>query len=194
MALLSQTDKTRIRQMREDGTPVSYIAAAMELTVEEVEAVLARKEPPEQPKTRIEKKRSARPLSDEVKAEVISMAESGSTIAEITAKTGVSKASVSRIKAAMKEKEPATAATAADSVSSKDENSLAHTNDNTKAPESQALRGVEVIGLMQTMLIGIEESFGDNVDIISLRADSDTASIVFRYGGTAYDLSFGLAF
>jgi hypothetical protein len=53
---------------------------------------------------------------------------------------------------------------------------------------------VEVIGLMQTMLIGIEENFGDNVDIMSLRADSDTASIVFRYGGTAYDLSFGLAF
>ena len=143
MALLSQTDKTRIRQMREDGTPVSYIAAAMELTVEEVEAVLARKEPPEQPKTRIEKKRSARPLSDEVKAEVISMAESGSTIAEITAKTGVSKASVSRIKAAMKEKEPATAATAADSVSSKDENNLAHTNDNTKTPESQALKAAK---------------------------------------------------
>lgn len=143
MALLSQTDKTRIRNMREDGTPVSYIAAAMGMSIEDVEAVLARKEPPEQPKTRIEKKRDTRPLSDEVKAEVISMAESGSTIAEITAKTGVSKASVSRIKAAMKEKEPATAATAADSVSSKDENNLAHINDNTKAPESQALKAAK---------------------------------------------------
>ena len=42
-----------------------------------------------------------------------------------------------------KEKEPATAATAADSVSSKDENNLAHTNDNTKAPESQALKAAK---------------------------------------------------
>lgn len=190
MALLSQTDKTRIRQMREDGTPVSYIAAAMELTVEEVEAVLARKEPPEQPKTRIEKKRDTRPLSDEVKAEVISMAESGSTIAEIAAKTGVSKASISRIKSAMKEKEPATAATAADS----EEKNIVQVQDTTKSAESQALRGVEVIGLMQTMLLGIEENFGDSAEIMSLRADSDTASIVFRYGDTAYSVQFGLAF
>ena len=189
MALLSQTDKTRIRQMREDGTPVSYIAAAMELTVEEVEAVLARKEPPEQPKTRIEKKRDTRPLSDEVKAEVISMAESGSTIAEIKAKTGVSRASISRIKSAMKEKEPATAATATDS-----REITVQVKDSTKSAESQALRGVEVIGLMQTMLLGIEENFGDNAEVMSLRADSDTASIVFRYGGTAYSVQFGLAF
>lgn len=154
MALLTQTDKTRIRQMREDGTPVSYIAAAMEMTVEDVEAVLARKEPPEQPKTRIEKKRDTRPLSDEVKAEVISMAESGSTIAEIKAKTGVSRASISRIKAAMKEKEPAAAATATDSVSSKDDNSLAHINDNTKGPKSQALEAArrKLLAIYETLL------------------------------------------
>lgn len=138
MALLTQTDKTRIRQMREDGTPVSYIAAAMELTVEEIEAVLARKEPPEQPKTRIEKKRDTRPLSDEVKAEVISMAESGSTIAEITAKTGVSRASISRIKSAMKEKEPATAATAADS-----EEKISQVECTTNSAESQALKAAK---------------------------------------------------
>ena len=153
MALLTQTDKTRIRQMREDGTPVSYIAAAMEMTVEDVEAVLARKEPPEQPKTRIEKKRDTRPLSDEVKAEIISMAESGATIAEIKAKTGVSQASISRIKAAMKEKEPAAAATATDSVSSKDENSLAHTNNSIKAPESQALEAArrKLLAIYETL-------------------------------------------
>lgn len=138
MALLTQTDKTRIRQMREDGTPVSYIAAAMELTVEEVEAVLARKEPPEQPKTRIEKKRDTRPLSDEVKAEVISMVESGSTIAEIKAKTGVSQASISRIKSTMKEKEPATAATAADS-----EEKISQVECTTNSVESQALKAAK---------------------------------------------------
>lgn len=138
MALLSQTDKTRIRNMREDGTPVSYIAAAMELTVEEVEAVLARKEPPEQPKTRTEKKRDTRPLSDEVKAEVISMAESGSTIAEIKAKTGVSQASISRIKSAMKKKEPVAAATAADS-----EEKISQVECTTKSAESQALKAAK---------------------------------------------------
>ena len=186
MALLSQTDKTRIRQMRGDGTPVSYIAAAMELTVEEVEAVLARKEPPEQPKTRIEKKYRTEPISDEVKAEVISMAESGSTIAEIAAKTGVSKASISRIKSAMKEKEPATAATAADS-----EEKISQVECTTKTAESQALRGVNVLGVLECAL---DNAYGYDAEIMSLRADSDTASIVFRYGGTAYSVQFGLAF
>ncbi|MBQ9033511.1 MAG: hypothetical protein IJ107_02440 [Lachnospiraceae bacterium] len=189
MALLTQTDKTRIRQMREDGTPVSYIAAAMEMSIEDVEAVLARKEPPEQPKTRTEKKYRTEPISDEVKAEIISMAESGATIASIKERTGVSQASISRIKAAMKEKEPAAAATATDS-----REITVHANDSTKSSESQVLRGVEVIGLMQTMLLGIEENFGDIAEIMSLRADCDTASIVFRYGGTAYSVQFGLAF
>ena len=186
MALLTQTDKTRIRQMCEDGTPVSYIAAAMELTVEEVEAVLARKEPPEQPKTRIEKKRDTRPLSDEVKAEVISMAESGSTIAEITAKTGVSRASISRIKSAMKEKEPATAATAADS-----REITVQVKDSTNSVESQALRGVNVLGVLECAL---DNAYGTDAEIMSLRADSEQAHIMFRYGGTDYVLSFGLAF
>lgn len=186
MALLSQTDKTRIRNMREDGTPVSYIAAAMGMSIEDVEAVLARKEPPEQPKTRIEKKRDTRPLSDEVKTEVISMAESGSTIAEITAKTGVSKASVSRIKAAMKEKEPTTAATAADS-----EEKISQVECTTKSEESQALRGVNVLGVLECAL---NNAYGNDAEIMSLRADSEQAHLMFRYGGTDYVLSFGLAF
>ena len=88
-----------------------------------------------------------------------------------------------------KEKEPA----AAEAVTSSKEN-IVQVQDTTKSAESQALRGVEVIGLMQTMLIGIEENFGDNADIMSLKADSDTASIVFRYGGTDYSVQFGLAF
>ena len=87
------------------------------------------------------------------------------------------------------EKEPTAAATATDS----DVNTL-QIQDNTASTKSQALRGVEVIGLMQTMLIGIEENFGDNVEVMSLKADSDTASIMFRYDGTAYSVQFGLAF
>lgn len=88
-----------------------------------------------------------------------------------------------------KEKEPTAAATATDS-----KEKIVQVQNTTSKPESQALRGVEVIGLMQTMLIGIEENFGDNVEVMSLRADSDTASIVFRYGGKAYSVQFGLAF
>ena len=89
----------------------------------------------------------------------------------------------------LKEKEPTAAATATDS-----KEKISQVECITELAKSQALRGVEVIGLMQTMLIGIEESFGDNVEVMSLRADSEQAHIMFRYGGKDYALSFGLAF
>lgn len=105
------------------------------------------------------------------------------------AQSTVHKIIVAAKEGAAKEKEPTAAATATDSKVK-----TLQVQDNTFSTESQALRGVEVIGLMQTMLIGIEENFGDNVEIMSLRADSEQAHIMFRYGGEAYALSFGLAF
>lgn len=131
-----------------------------------------------------------KPLTPETIAQVEDLTRKGWTVTDIKAKVGISPASISRIRSGMKtEKEPTAAATATDS----DVNTL-QIQDSTASTKSQALRGVEVIGLMQTMLIGIEENFGDNVEVMSLRADSDTASIMFRYGGTAYSLQFGLAF
>lgn len=84
------------------------------------------------------------------------------------------------------EKEPVAAATATDS----DVNTL-QIQDTTKAPESQALKGVNVLGVLQA---AFETAYGTDAEIMSLRADSDTASIMFRYGGTAYSVQFGLAF
>lgn len=138
-------------------------------------------------------------LSDETKQAIALDYLAGMSQSKIAEKYGITASTVCKLVSKMKmseikEKEPTAAATATSSVSSKDENNLAHTNDNTKAPESQALRGVEVIGLMQTMLIGIEENFGDCVEIMALKADSDTASIMFKYGEKAYSLQFGLAF
>lgn len=51
-----------------------------------------------------------------------------------------------------------------------------------------------MIGVMQSMLLAAEGDFGAEVDIMALKADSDTAELVFRYGGKAYQLSFGIAF
>ena len=90
----------------------------------------------------------------------------------------------------LKEKEPTAAATATDS---EHDRSVVH-KDTTISPESQALRGVEMIGVMQSMLLAAEGDFGAEVDIMALKADSDTAELVFRYGGKAYQLSFGIAF
>lgn len=128
-------------------------------------------------------------ISAETKQAVVKWYQRGNSENMCAKKFDISPASAHRIIASAKEKEPAAAATATDS-----KEKTVHVKDSTKSPESQALRGVEVIGLMQTMLIGIEENFGDNAEVMSLRADSEQAHIMFRYGGEAYALSFGLAF
>ena len=131
-----------------------------------------------------------KPLTPETIAQVEDLTRKGWTITDIKSKVGISPASISRIRSGMKtEKEPAAAATATDS-----KEKISQVECITELTKSQALKGVEVIGLMQTMLIGIEENFGDNVEVVSLKADSDEAHIMFRYAGTAYSLQFGLAF
>lgn len=70
-------------------------------------------------------------------------AEADFNAAMVMLREGVEPETVRAVFGLEKEKEPATAATAADSVSSKDENNLAHTNDNTKTPESQALKAAK---------------------------------------------------
>ena len=70
-------------------------------------------------------------------------AETDFNAAMVMLREGVEPETVRAVFGLEKEKEPAAAATAADSVSSKDENNLAHTNDNTKVPESQALKAAK---------------------------------------------------
>lgn len=140
-------------------------------------------------------------MTNDTKQNILKDYLSGMMQKDIAAKYQVSKSAVSKLLTTTKmseltdEKEPAPAPTETSSeVSDKaDINSLQEHNI-TEKPKSQALRGVEVIGLMQTMLISAEENFGSSIEIMSLKADSDMASIVFRYGGIDYSLQFGIAF
>lgn len=95
-----------------------------------------------------------------------------------------------------KEKEPATAATATEpkNESNTVQNNSAPIKNNTFSEKCQALKGVEVIGLLQSMILAIEENFGSCAEIKSLRADSNDAAITFEYGGTDYSVSFGAMF
>lgn len=131
-----------------------------------------------------------RTISEQTRQAIVEWYQSGHPVSQTAKKFGVDPKTVKKAVGLLpKEKEPVAAATAADS-----REITVQVKDSTKTAESQALRGVEVIGLMQTMLIGIEENFGDNAEVMSLRADSEQAHIMFRYGGTDYVLSFGLAF
>jgi len=126
-------------------------------------------------------------LTPETIAQVEDLTRKGWTITDIKAKVGISPASISRIRSGMKtEKEPAATATATDSKAN-----IVQVQNTTVSVESQALRGVNVLGILECAL---SDAYGTDAEIMSLKADSDTASIVFRYGGAAYSVQFGLAF
>lgn len=125
-------------------------------------------------------------ISEQTKQAVVEWYQSGHTEKMCAKKFGISPASAHRIIAAVKEKEPAAAATATDSAVK-----TLQVQDSTVSAESQALRGVNVLGVLECAL---SDAYGTDAEIMSLKADSDTASIMFRYGGTAYSVQFGLAF
>lgn len=136
----------------------------------------------------------AKAIPEETRQGVATDYLAGMSPKEIKDKYNIGESTVYNIISSMKmseltEKEPAAAATATDSKAN-----IVQVQDTTSKSESQALRGVEMIGVMQSMLLAAEGDFGAEVDIMALKADSDTAELVFRYGGKAYQLSFGIAF
>ena len=136
------------------------------------------------------KKGRGHPISEQTKRAIVEWYQSGHPVSQTAKKFGVDPKTVKNALGLLpKEKEPAAAATATDS----DVKTL-QIQDTTGSAESQALRGVEMIGVMQSILLAAEGDFGAEVDIMALKADSDTASIMFRYGGTTYSVQFGLAF
>ncbi len=93
-----------------------------------------------------------------------------------------------------KGKEPASAATDTSSVGcikKTDGDSAPLSKDTTIEPKSQALDGVDFIGLFEGML---HEGYGDKAKIVKVIADKEKASVVFECEGRAYGLNFGLAF
>ena len=128
-----------------------------------------------------------RPISEQTRQAIVEWYQSGHPVSQTAKKFGVDPKTVKKAVGLLpKEKEPATAATAADS-----REITVQVKDSTNLAESQALRGVNVLGVLECAL---DNAYGNDAEIMSLRADSDTASIVFRYGGTAYSVQFGLAF
>jgi uncharacterized protein (DUF433 family) len=171
---MTNEQKFQVAAMNASGMTVDEIVLDTKIDRQEVEDLI---------KERNDKRKT---ISETTKRAVIEWYQSGHTEKECAKKFGISPASAHRIIAGAKEKEPAAAATATDS----DVKTL-QIQDTTKGPESQALRGVNVLGILECAL---SDAYGTDAEIMSLKADSDTASIMFRYGGTAYSVQFGLAF
>ena len=179
---MTNEQKNQVAAMNASGMSVDEITIDTGLDKQEVEAFVAERN--------AKKKGRGHPISEQTKQAIVEWYQLGHPVSQTAKKFGVDPKTVKNALGLLpKEKEPAPAPT----ETSSNEN-IVQVQNTTASTKSQALRGVEVIGLMQTMLIGIEENFGDNVEVMSLKADSDTASIVFRYGSTAYSVQFGLAF
>lgn len=133
------------------------------------------------------KKGRGHPISEQTKQAIIEWYQSGHPVSQTAKKFGVDPKTVKNALGLLpKEKEPTAAATATDSKLN-----IVQVQDSTVSVESQALKGVNVLGILECAL---SDAYGTDAEIMSLRADSDTAELVFRYGGKAYQLSFGIAF
>lgn len=171
---MTNEQKFQVAAMNASGMTVDEIVQDTKLDRQEVEDLI---------KERNDKRKT---ISETTKRAVIEWYQSGHTEKECAKKFGISPASAHRIIATAKEKEPTAAATATDS-----KENIVQVQNTTGSVESQALRGVNVLGILECAL---SDAYGTDAEIMSLRADSDTASIMFRYGGTAYSVQFGLAF
>jgi transposase-like protein len=133
------------------------------------------------------KKGRGHPISEQTKQAIVEWYQSGHPVSQTAKKFGVDPKTVKNALGLLpKEKEPAAAATATDS-----KENIVQVQNTTGSVESQALRGVNVLGILECAL---SDAYGTDAEIMSLKADSDTASIMFRYGGKAYSVQFGLAF
>ena len=184
---MTNEQKNQVAAMNASGMSVDEIVIDTGIDRQTVAEYVAERNKKNGKPVEINSKRTT--ITPELRQAVLEWYQSGHSEHQTGRKFGISQSTVHRIVTSAKEKEPAAAGTATDS----DIKTL-HVKDTTESAESQALRGVEMIGVMQSMLIAAEESFGDCAEIMSLKADSDSASIMFRYGGKAYSLQFGLAF
>lgn len=173
---MTNEQKFQVAAMNASGMSIDEIVLDTKLDRQEVEDLV---------KERNGKR--GRPISEQTRQAIVEWYQSGHPVSQTAKKFGVDPKTVKKAVGLLpKEKESATAATAADS-----KENIVQVQDTTKTAESQALRGVNVLGVLECAL---DNAYGTDAEIMSLRADSDTASIMFRYGGTAYSVQFGLAF
>ena len=154
------------------------------------------------------KEKTKKTLPPDMAGKIVELRQQGKTHKEIADELGIGTATVNRYlhkdkpsqinkdfdqavdeMIAETKKEPAPAAT--DTSSSNENINSLYPNDTIDEPKSQALNGVDFIGLFEGML---HEGYGDKAKIVKVNADKEKASVVFECEGRAYGLNFGLAF
>jgi transposase-like protein len=176
---MTNEQKNQVAAMNASGMSVDQIVLDTGLDKQTVADFVAERN--------AKKKGRGHPISEQTKQAIVEWYQSGHPVSQTAKKFGVDPKTVKNALGLLsKEKEPAATATATDSKAN-----IVQVQNTTVSVESQALRGVNVLGILECAL---SDAYGTDAEIMSLKADSDTASIVFRYGGTAYSVQFGLAF
>lgn len=176
---MTNEQKCQVAAMNASGMTVDEITIDTGLDKQEVETLVTERN--------AKKKGRGHPISEQTKQAIIEWYQSGHPVSQTAKKFGVDPKTVKNALGLLpKEKESTPAVTETDS----DVKTL-QIQDSTVSAESQMLKGVNVLGVLQAAL---ENAYGKDAEIMSLRADSEQAHIIFRYGGKDYALSFGLAF
>lgn len=156
-------------------------------------------------------------VSDEEKAQIVSLRNEGYTYQRIANKLGIKLPTVKTIvqklnkahkedkpvKAAQinedfdravnemiaeaKEKEPAPSAN--DTSSKEITPAISTINDTTETPKCQAISGITALGILESALLN---AFGDRAEVTRIFAERQIAELFFVYGGQEYGFTFGV--
>lgn len=193
---MTNEQKNQVAAMYTEGMSITEIMTATKLEEHEVRGFVT------------ERNKVNKRISNATKKAVINWYQQGNTAKQCANHYGLSPATVHRLIAIAKEqnkltavkhgekpvteekKEPATVATVTD-PENKNIDEISINNDTTENTDCQALRGIDIIGLMQSMLISISENFGGDTELVSIGANHKSAKVVFKYYDKDYSLTFG---
>ena len=203
---MTNEQKNQVAAMYTEGMSITEIMTATKLEEHEVRGFVT------------ERNKVNKRISNATKKAVINWYQQGNTAKQCANHYGLSPATVHRLIAIAKEqnkltavkhgekpiaenpiaenpvteekKEPATAATVTD-PEDKNIDEISINKNTTENTDCQALRGIDIIGLMQSMLISISENFGGDTELVSIGANHKSAKVVFKYYDKDYSLTFG---
>ena len=198
---MTNEQKNQVAAMYTEGMSIAEIMTATKLQEHEVRGFVT------------ERNKINKRISNATKKAVINWYQQGNTAKQCAIHYGLAPATVHRLIAIAKEqnqltavkhgekpkaekpkteekKEPATAATVTD-PEDKNVDDIHIYKNTTENTDCQALKGIDVIGLMQSMLISISENFGGDTELVSIGANHKSAKVVFKYYDKDYAVTFG---
>lgn len=187
---MTDVQKMQVAAMAQDGMSIDEITKATKLQEYEVRSLVT------------ERNRQKRKLSKKTIQAIINWYKVSGSMPKTASHFGVSTSAVHRIITQAKsdpdaepKAEPEIVDVEVTEVEEQPktieaEEQPTKTNDTTKIVECQALSGIDMVGVIQSMLIAAEENFGSIAEIFGIMANMHDAQVKFTYKGESYMISF----